>query len=51
LRAFAALARTTGRPVESLTASALEALSSAEGNPLNVGLPRVPTGNVRFVEP
>jgi uncharacterized protein with NAD-binding domain and iron-sulfur cluster len=51
LRAFAALARTTGSPAESLAASALEALSSAGRDLSNTGPPGVTTGNVRFVEP
>ena len=51
LRAFAELARTTGSPAESVTASALEALSSAGRDLRNVELPGVTTGDVRFVEP
>jgi uncharacterized protein with NAD-binding domain and iron-sulfur cluster len=51
LRAFAALARTTGGPAESVAASALEALSSAGGDQPDVQPPRVTTGNVRFAEP
>ena len=51
LRAFAALARTTGRPAESLTTSALEVLSSSELAPSNIDPPGVATGNVHFVEP
>ena len=50
LRAFAALARTTGSPATSLAASTLEALSSA-GRDLNLGSFGPRPGNVRFVEP
>jgi uncharacterized protein with NAD-binding domain and iron-sulfur cluster len=50
LRAFAALARTTGGPAESVARSALEALSSADDLP-NMEPPDVTAGNVRFVEP
>jgi uncharacterized protein with NAD-binding domain and iron-sulfur cluster len=51
LRAFAALARPTGSPADSLAASALEALSSAGRDLSNTDPPGVTTGNVRFVEP
>ena len=51
LRAFAALARTTGSPAESVATSALESLSSAGRDLPNVGPPGVTTGDVRFVEP
>jgi uncharacterized protein with NAD-binding domain and iron-sulfur cluster len=50
LRAFAALARTTGGPAESVARSALEALSSTGDLP-NMEPPDVTAGNVRFVEP
>jgi hypothetical protein len=50
LRAFAALARTTGGPAESVTRSALEALASTGDLP-NMEPPDVTAGNVRFVEP
>jgi hypothetical protein len=50
LRAFAALARTTGGPAESVTRSALEALASTGDLP-NMEPPDVTAGNLRFVEP
>jgi hypothetical protein len=51
LRAFADFARATGGgPAESVTASALEALSSAGRGMSNVERPGVAAGNVRFVE-
>jgi uncharacterized protein with NAD-binding domain and iron-sulfur cluster len=51
LRAFGALARTTGSPAESLAASALEALSTVGRDLPNMEPPGMTTGNVRFVEP
>ena len=51
LRAFAALARATGGPAESLAGSALEALSSAGRDLPNMEPPGAAPGNVRFVEP
>jgi uncharacterized protein with NAD-binding domain and iron-sulfur cluster len=50
LRAFAALTRTTAGPAESVAASALEALSSAERTVWNAEPPGGVTGGVRFVE-
>jgi hypothetical protein len=50
LRAFAALACTTGSPAESLAASTLEALSSVARELPNMEPPGMTTGNVRFVE-
>jgi uncharacterized protein with NAD-binding domain and iron-sulfur cluster len=52
LRAFADFARATGGgPAESVTASALEALSYAGRGMSNMERPDVAAGNVRFVEP
>jgi hypothetical protein len=49
LRAFAALARTTGSPAETMAQSALEALAGRDLP--NTEPPDVTTGDVRFVEP
>jgi hypothetical protein len=51
LRAFAALARTTGSPAESLASSTLEALSSVGRDLPNMEPPGMTPGNVRFVQP